>query len=200
MNFGKRDLTHIRGALFVFLLVLMTGASALWNADRHLSQLDRDKKLAENRLNEVVAKLTQVTTERENITRFSPQYQDLLARGIVGEERRLDWVESIERIREQQQIFSMRYVISPQKNFASAPNLTAQNFELKASDMALELNLLHEGKLFGFLDDLRREAVGFYLVDHCKVERVAPTVEMRYAPQLKAECVLNWLTLQEQKK
>lgn len=199
MKFGKRDLIHIRGALFVFLLVLITGAGALWSANHRLSQLDRDKKLAENRLNEVVARLTQVTTERENITRFSPQYQNLLARGIVGEERRLDWVEGIERIREQQQIFSMRYTISPQKNFSAAPNLTAQNFELKASDMALELNLLHEGKLLGFLDDLRRESVGFYLVDHCKVERIAPAVEMRYAPQLKAECLLNWLTLQEKK-
>lgn len=199
MKFGKRDLTHIRGPLIVFLLVLATGAGALWSADRHLKQFERDQQLAERRLSEVATKLTQVTTERENITRFSPQYQDLLARGIVGEERRLDWVESIERIREQQQIFSMRYVISPQKNFASAPNLTAQNFELKASDMTLELNLLHESKLIGFLDDLRREAVGFHLVDHCKVERIATTVEMRYAPQIKAECLLNWLTLQEKK-
>lgn len=199
MNFGKRDLIHLRGALFVFLLVLMTGAGALWSADHHLKQLEREQQLAERRLNEVVTKLTQVTTERENITQFSPRYQDLLARGIVGEERRLDWVEGIERIREQQQIFSMRYTISPQKNFSAAPNLTAQNFELKASDMELELNLLHEDKLFGFLDDLRREAVGFYLVDHCKVSRIAPAMEMRYAPQLKAECRLNWLTLQEKK-
>lgn len=199
MNFGKRDITHIREPLFVFLLVLVTAAGALWSADRCLSQLDRDKKLAENRLNEVVTRLTQVTTERENITKFSPKYQELLARGIVGEERRLDWVESIERIRGQQ-VFSMRYVISPQKNFASAPSLAVKNFELKASDMTLELNLLHEGKLQGFLDDLQREAVGFYLVDHCKVDRIAPVVEMRYAPQIKAECLLNWLTLQEQKK
>lgn len=199
MKFGKRDLAHIRGPLIVFLLVLGASAGALWSADRHFKQLERDRQLAERRLNEVATRLTQVTTERENITKFSPQYQELLDRGIVGEERRLDWVEGIERIREQQQIFSMRYTISPQKNFAPTPNLSAQNFELKASDMALELNLLHEGKLFGFLDDLRREAVGFYLVDHCKVERVATTVEMRYAPQLKAECLLNWLTLKEKK-
>lgn len=199
MNFGKRDLAHVRSPLFVFLLVLVTGAGALWSADRHLKQLERDQQLAERQLSEVVTKLAQVTTERGNITKFSPKYQDLLVHGIVGEEQRLDWVEGIERIRERRQIFGMRYVISPQKNFASAPHLTAQNFELKASDMALELNLLHEGNLLGFLDDLRREVVGFHLVDHCKVDRVPDTVEMRYAPQLKAECLLNWLTLKEKK-
>ena len=197
MNFGKRDLVHLRAPLIMLLLVLGTGAGVLFAADRHLQELKRDQKLAERQLNDARQKLGQVTHERDNIDQFYPRYQDLVAHGVVGEERRLDWVETIEKIREQRQIFAMRYVISPQKSFAPAPSLTIQNFDLKASTMSVELNLLHEGQLLGFLEDLRGEVKGLYLVERCKVDRVAASVEMRYAPQLRAECALNWLTLKE---
>lgn len=197
MNFGKRDLVHLRAPLIMLLLVLGTGGGILFTADRHLEELKHDQKLAERQLNDAIQKLAQVKHERDNIDQFYPKYQDLVTRGVVGEEKRLDWVETIENIRSQRQIFAMRYVISPQKSFTPTPGLTIQNFDLKASTMSVELNLLHEGQLLGFLDDLRQEVKGLYLVERCKVDRIGASMELRYAPQLRAECAFNWLTLKE---
>ncbi|MBI2311782.1 MAG: hypothetical protein HYU77_04670 [Betaproteobacteria bacterium] len=199
MTFGRQDLAHIRGPLIVLLLVAGTGAASLLAADRYLDQLKRDRGSAERQLNDARQRLQQVTSERENIGRFHPRYKDLIARGVVGDERRLDWVESIERYRERRQIFGMRYVISPQKPYTPAPGLATQSFDLRSSVMTVDLNLLHEGQLLDFLGDLQREVSGLYLVDRCRIDRIAASVEMRYAPQLKAECALNWLTLREKK-
>jgi hypothetical protein len=63
--------------------------------------------------------------------------------------------------------------------------------------MTLQLSLLHEGELLNFFDALRREANGIFLLQGCRIERIDPTQQLRYAPQLNAECALDWLTLKQ---
>jgi hypothetical protein len=66
--------------------------------------------------------------------------------------------------------------------------------------MTLDLQVLHEGQLVQFLDGLRRDSESLGIVDRCSVERVGSGRDLRYAPQLKATCTVEWVTLQEKGK
>lgn len=197
MKFSTEDLSRIKWPLLALLVTLAAGAAAIWFSDDFLAAMRRGHVTAERQLLEARNKLQHVQKEREDIETYFGKYRDLIVQGVVGDDRRLDWIEAVEKIRERKQLFSVKYVMSPQKNYIPGPALPTGNFDFNVSNMALQFSLLHEEQLFTFLDDLRAQVKGMPLLEHCSIERASELQELKYAPQLKAECSLNWLTLKD---
>ena len=64
---------------------------------------------------EVQTRLARANEEEREIKANLQQYQALAARGIVGEEKRLDWIDTITAIKNERQLFNISYNIEPQK-------------------------------------------------------------------------------------
>ena len=126
---------------------------------------------------------------------FRSEYGTLLQRKIIGNDQRLDWIEGLEKIHQQQRVLDFKYAIAPQQPYTPAPPLDSGNFELNLSNMTLQLDLLHEGQLITFFDTLRTDIKGWFIIDHCSLERSAAAPENGTVSQLKAECTGGWLTL-----
>ena len=74
--------------------------------------------------------------------------------------------------------------------------------EFMSSSMKLQMQLLHEDDLLGFIADLRSRVRALIVVRQCSVERIArgpAATERGVQPQLKADCELDWITLREKK-
>ena len=66
--------------------------------------------------------------------------------------------------------------------------------------MRLQMQLLHEGELLGFLAELRNAVQALVQVRSCSIERIAPSSAGRGSnAQIKADCTLEWITLREGK-
>ena len=74
-------------------------------------------------------------------------YQRLKARGILGEERRLDWVELLKRVQTERQLYPLDYEISPQAPLDVTALSAGPAYQFMVSRMQLRLPLLHEGDL-----------------------------------------------------
>jgi hypothetical protein len=70
-----------------------------------------------------------------------------------------------------------------------------------SSSMKVQMQLLHEDDLLGFLADLRTGVRALLVVRRCDVERLAPQAGSDRATraQLKADCEIDWITLREAK-
>ncbi len=126
--------------------------------------------------------------------RRNARYQDMLAHGYIGPERRLDWVERIAQIKEARRLVDVQYELAPQ---TAADGLPAGGYELKASAMKLQMALLHEDDLLGFLDDLAATVPAILRVRACTVERSTATTAAGGDAPLKADCSIDWITLRE---
>ena len=151
------------------------------------------KITATSQLNEYEGKLKQVRAEEAEIKQKSALYSNLRARGIIGEEQRLAWVELIKEIKESRKLLDMQYEFSPQQAL-ELPALSG--FSFKSSPMKLQMKLLHEGDLLNFISDLRKHAKAYVRVRSCNVVRIqraaAPTGD---AALLLADCQLDWITI-----
>lgn len=197
MTFSKDDFLRIKGPIIILVLVLVAGVGSLFATDRFARSMRAGKSAAQAQFAEAVTRLEQVARDKRDFQTYYEQYQALVARGVVGEDRRLDWIEAIEKVRAKQHLFRARYAMAPQKVFNPAPVPAPSNFDMKVTPVTLQLDLLHEEQLFNFLDELRVQGKGLYLVEKCAVDRSGGTRELRYAPQLNAECALNWLTMRD---
>ncbi len=197
MKFSTKDLPHIRGLLLMLALALILGAVLIYVSDGVLTKAQQSKIIADREWSEALRKLERTKNEQEDLQGYYHQYQNLVEQNVIGIERRLDWIETIEKIRNQLNIFSVKYKLEPQETLNLENNSTSNSFDLHRSNMTLDFSLLHEGQLLNFFDALSEEAKGMYLLESCTLTRNDLVRQLRFVPNLQAECTLGWITLNE---
>lgn len=193
-SFLKNDFPLIRKSVITLVLSLLFSATLIGVSHSVLLKLKSDMDREQAQRGTANEQLHRAENDKQEILDFQPKYLQLRERGVVGIEKRLDWIEQINTTREERNLFPIAYDISAQQIFKIDPSVLTGDLELRGSKMKLEMKLLHEQDLFNFLDDLRRK--GFYTVQECTLKR-AGVLETPQSPRLAAECLLYWLTLGE---
>ena len=197
MKFSTKDLPRTRGLLIISVLTLVLGAIIAYVSNGVLIEAQQSKITADREWSEAHRKLERTKNEQEDLQGYYRQYQNLVEQNVIGQERRLDWIETIEKIRNKLNIFSVKYKLEPQETLNLETVSTSNSFDLHRSNMTLDFSLLHEGQLLNFLDTLSKEAKGMYLLESCTLTRNDFVRQLRFIPNLQAECTLGWITLNE---
>jgi hypothetical protein len=192
MTFSKADFPHLKWSVLMLLLVLVAGSAAIILSKNYVSQARVNQKTFQQRIIVAQSLLSAANEDRGNMQTYRVEYAALLNRNIIDNEQRLDWIEGLEKIRKLNRVLDFKYAITPQHVFIPPTPLINGNFDLNISDMTLRLELLHEGQLLDFFDTLRAESKGWFILDHCTIERNS---EPEATAHLKAECHGGWLTL-----
>ena len=167
-------------------------------ADQYRTKNETALLTQQNMLNQARQKFQSSGLEKDTITQYLPIYNDLLANGFVGEERRIEWIEALRNIHAKHKLFSIDYSIGLQEAYKPSflPNLG--NFRLNRSVMSLKLDMLHEGDMLAIIEGLREQTTPFIVRD-CKIQRPIGAVvnSKNVAANMQAECEIDWLTLRD---
>lgn len=197
MRLTRQDWPHLRGTVFFAAAVLALALGAIGAAQQFKARMQQTHAALQAQVAQAHTRLARTQEERKNLDDYYEEYRRLVARGVIGEEQRLDWIETIDRLRGRQRLFGARYTISPQRPFQPEIPLPGGPIDLLASDMRLQITLLHEGELARFFEALREEAKGLFLLRGCQVRRAAAAAPLRFGPQLEADCQLTWISLKD---
>src|SRR5512139_15383 len=178
--------------LLVLAALLLAGGGIWWGrsqSENSASALQQQQTA----LNQARQQLDRSRQQQQFISTHLAAYQALVARGFVGKEDRLAWIEAVQLANRDAGLYGLDYRLMPRT--ASLPTL-AQGLPLGQTSMTLTLPLLVETDLTRFLDALRARAPGVYRVQGCRLSRQdnAP-FEAVNRPHLQAECELLWFTL-----
>jgi hypothetical protein len=195
MKFSKTDLNLLR-APFLFLVAACVLATAwiVGTYQYHHAVEDADAS-AQRSMGAARTQLENARTQQKDFQENVKTYEELTAKGLFGAERRLDWIERINQLREKHQIFSIDYDVAPQSPFTGQTMSVAAN----ASKIDMKFAVLHEQDLLDFLAELKRDAPGIFLLDSCALKRegTTATVSNAFSPNLSAYCTLQWITVKE---
>lgn len=178
--------------LLVLVALLLTGGGALWSRGQ-----DQDAAMAlqrqKNALNNARQQLDRSRQQQQLIANHLADYQALTARGFVGAEHRLAWIEAAQLANRDAGLYGLDYRLMPR---TTSPSALAQGLPLGQTSMTLSFPLLVEIDLPRFLDALKARAPGVYRVQGCRLSRLdnAP-FEAVNRPHLQAECQLLWFTI-----
>jgi hypothetical protein len=197
------DLKRLRWALASLLVLALIGAGAVHLAATQAARADADIRQARAQRQEIQSRLARASDEEAEIREKIGLYHAIEARGLIGLERRLDWVERIAQIRTARRLIDIQYELSPQKPVEPAVmpgGAFGGSYEFMSSTMRLQMQLLHEDDLLGFISDLAGSVQAQLHVRNCRIERIAKTGQERGpSPQLRADCTIDWITLREKK-
>jgi hypothetical protein len=198
MNFAKADFQHLKWGVLAITLSLLLSGSAIWLGSEYVDRSLKQRQHAQRQLVEARNALSSAQSDLENMSIYAKEYAALVNNKIIGTEQRLDWMEGLENLRRQHRVIDFKYTIAPQQPYTPNPALDAGNFDIKLSSVNLQMDLLHEGQLVNFFQSLRSDTKGWFIIDHCTLERIdinnAPRMLSRDA-QLKADCSGGWITM-----
>ncbi len=205
MKPDANDFKRLQWAVAFLVIMAALGGGAAWSALQLQKSSEKTFKDATAARGDIRSKLARAREEQAELQDKIARFQALKARGYIGPEQRLDWVETIARIKAARRIFKLEYDFIPQRPVDAAilpGGASAGGFEIMASQMRLQLQLLHEGELLALLADLRNSVQALIQVRSCTLDRVATggaPADRGNPAHLKAECTLEWITLREGK-
>lgn len=194
---NRDDIQALRTPLIVLVIVLLAAAALVYSSAAVLDSARQLLAQRESQLRQARLRIQNAGEEKEMISRYLAGYQELTRAGFVGEEQRINWLDSLRVANQQANIFGVEYEISAQRPYAYAAEFNPGQLLLQESVMRLRLRLLHEEDLPRFLQALGRQGGGFFTVDQCVMRRLKPGEAERvlqFQPNLSAECELAWVT------
>ncbi len=199
MKLGRRDIKSLRLPVAACLVLILAGAACISFADSYLQETRQSGAAAAAQRTEVQTRLASANEEEREIKANLQQYQALAARGIVGEEKRLDWVDTVTAIKNERRLFSIGYSIEPQKELDYPGFSPGGSVKFMVSRVKITMQLLHEEDLLNFIDDLARRGKPSLSVRSCNVTREGPSGGTTLAPRLQASCVFDLITISHNK-
>lgn len=194
MKLNKGDLGVMRQSLIVLGIAIFCSLLLIFLSNRQARLAEKNWNDAQMQLRNARSALDNARLDYENLIKFQDEYSAAQERNLIGDEPRLDWVEGLEKLRAQRLVADMHYNIGPQKPYMPQLPINSGNFDIKYSEMKLQLDLLHEAQLLDFFDALRGQIKGWYQLEACNIVRSTDDTK-RTISQLHAECNGGWLTL-----
>jgi hypothetical protein len=195
MNFTRDDLKKLALPLLICLTLLLCGLVLIRLAGTSLRQASQVLAAANQERNQNAARLARIAEEEREVNTKIDVYQRLKQLRVLGEERRIEWADSLARIRTQRELLDLRYRVERQQLLTAVQGKPA-GVDFFASTMHVNLALLHEEDLLRFLADLRASGNAYYSVKKCTVARTGPTASgATLTPRLRADCSIDLITI-----
>ena len=188
--FLKRPLIMLLVSMLIFAALVLAGYQyeKIQNEkyEKALSTLRTTHQIYSNMVNDI-----------DLLDQYRNQYNDYRASGLVGKERRLSWIESLESTNEVLRLPTLTYDLNPQEEFKRPGFKAKRGVEVNSSPMDLSIGLLHEEDLFALLEGLRLSISSLFTVDSCSMVRqsaVSASLDTKRA-NLSTKCTIRWMTI-----
>ncbi len=116
---------------------------------------------------------------RRLVDRYHRRYERFYDLGFVGEESRLDWVETLRESSADLTLPRVSYAIEPQLQVVAPVQsiMAGEEIQIHLSRLQLEVGLVHELDLLRLIDEVQRNAPGLIKVDRCNLAWQAESAE-----------------------
>ncbi len=186
----KRPLIMLLASILIFVLLILAGYQ--WEKiqneeyEKAVATLRSTHKIYSNMVNDI-----------DLLDQYRTLYSDYKSSGLVGKERRLSWIESLESTNEVLRLPRLTYDLNPQEKFERPNFKVKRGVVVNSSPMDLSMGMLHEEDLFALLEGLRLSIRNLFTVDSCSITRPSPVSSSLDTSKanLSTTCKLRWVTI-----
>jgi len=197
MNLTRDDWKKLALPLAICIALLAAGAGLIWGAGQSQRSSRALVAVAQKDRQEKAERLARIAEEEREVREKLQVYEQLKRLNILGEERRLEWADAINRIRADRELLDLKYKVDRQKLLVSLPGKPG-SVDFFASPMEVQIALLHEEDLARFLGDLRASGNAYYSVKRCDIARTGQAATgTGLTPRLRADCDIDLITIQD---
>ncbi len=196
------DWLFLRGSLVFLLLAAIVAGALIYFGQLYEEQRAGEYRQQENNLRTTHGKYERLVRDLDLMEQYTTQFNAYQASGLVGKERRLSWIESLDAVNARLRLPRLSYNLEPQEEFRR-PGFTPLRFvSVKSSPMQVNMEMLHEGDVISLIDGLEKEISNLFTVDSCSLRLKGQAGKLfdTRKPNLIGECVIRWISIDVSKK
>lgn len=199
MKLAPQDWRKLQTPLIVLGAVVIVVALLIGFAESYRANQEQALQTQQNLLSAARQRYQSSGMEKDTITEYLPQYQALINKGFVGEERRIEWVDELRAQHKMHKLFGIKYSISQQEDYKPTFAPSLGGFVMHRSVMKLDLDMLHEGDILQLTESLSANKATPFMLRDCEVTRLngGGQLSKQLIANLHAACEIDWLTLRE---
>ena len=191
------DWFYLRKPLIIFFAGLVIAVIMMLVGTQYENAQQEKYEQSLSTLRTTHQKYSNIIKDIDLLEQYRAQYTEYKASGLVGIERRLSWVESLESTNETLKLPTINYNLLPQEQFIRPSFKVKSGVDIKGSIMDLKMDLLHEEDLFTLIKDLKQSIDSLFTVESCSISRKG-SMSSSFNTQnanLNSECRLRWVTI-----
>jgi hypothetical protein len=196
LNLNDVDWSVVRGSLIVLLVSAGISGALIYGGYAVAADAELKQRRDNGRFQAARVRYLTLDDEKRLIEEFAPQFAKLEEAGLIGDERRLSWVETLRTVAQGMKMPSLRYEISSQEKYKTEFEVPQGVFGVYSTEMRLKMGLLHGGDLGAVFAAMSAASRGLFTVTGCSVVRQVTRVTDDLnpsRPNLSADCRLEWM-------
>jgi len=163
----------LKGVVFFVLLSVFLGGAwyAYGEVEQELQAKERPKL---QKLNGLQSEVRFLQRQLALYRQYGNKYQELVKKGLVKQQDRVFWTDSLIKLSEQYLIPSLKFTFSAETPLTSAQfaNINIPNRVFYYSRLKLTMSLQHEEDLIRVLETISQNISPFYLVESCNTKLI----------------------------
>ena len=194
---NKIDWLYLRRPLIMFgLSIIVSVAVVIVGYQYEIAQINKYES-AVSTLKTTHKRYADMVSDIALLDQYRTLYSGYKSSGLVGEERRLSWIESLESTNQVLKLPILTYNLLPQEKFIRPGLKVASDVEMNSSPMELSMGLLHEEDLLAVLEGLRLTIKSLFTVESCSLTRngsIGASLKTD-GTNLTSKCTIRWITI-----
>ena len=194
---SKIDWFYLRRPLIILVVAMLVSTAVAVVGYQYEESQREEYQQALSTLRSTHQLYTNIINDIDLLDQYRSLYSDYKSSGLVGEERRLSWIESLESTNEVLRLPTLSYNLNPQEDFQRPGFRLERDVSVMSSPMDLTIGMLHEEDLFALLEGLRLSIRNLFTVDSCSIVRLGPverSLDTRKS-NLRTQCTIRWVTI-----
>lgn len=197
--FSKEGSRILRFAWVTLAIAIAASCGLAWGGYWYEQKEKRDGVVSKRLLGEAQVRLANAQRERDDLRTSSQVFQDLVARGILKEESRLDLLDRLHALKVRHRLLGLEFEIAPQRPLPLAGGQVFNAVDVLGSRVNVKALTLHEGDTLAFLEELSMPPKGFNPVSRCTLRRIEDARGDAMAPRIESDCILEWISLKDKR-
>jgi hypothetical protein len=194
---NKIDWFYLRRPLIILAVAVLISVAVVLVGYQYEKAQNEEYQTSLSTLRSTHKLYSSIVNDIDLLDQYRSLYSEYKSSGLVGQERRLSWIESLESTNQVLRLPTLGYSLNPQETFVRPGFLLKRGVSVMSSPMVLTIGLLHEEDMFALLEGLRLSIQNLFTVDSCSITRSTPvgrSLDTRQS-NLKSNCSIRWVTI-----
>jgi len=196
MKIDRKDLKPMQRPIAALVVSVIFSALLVDFAESKFAVVTEHVELARISANEAKRRYQDSDLEKAMISQYLPEYRMLQARGFIGSENRLKWIDALRSVDRALGNFGVQYQLSAQHSYNGPLSGEPVADRLRQSTMEIRFGVVHEGHFLAFVEALEAQQAGTYALRSCSLEPAHADKPQPRARNLNATCQIDWVTMQ----
>ncbi len=194
---GKIDWFYLKGPIIMLMISILIAVALVIAGYQYEEMQHEEYQKAVVELRATHRLYSNMVNDIDLLDQYRNLYSDYKATGLIGKERRLSWIESLEATNDVLRLPLLTYDLNPQEKFERPGFKAKRGVEVNSSPMELQMGMLHEEDLFALLEGLRQSIRNLFTVDSCSINRPSPVESSLDTKRsnLTGNCTIRWVTI-----